>query len=193
MTRFNNGFLIINKPLNWTSNDVVKKIKSLDKSLKIGHGGTLDPLATGILPILFNSATKYFEYFLHLNKIYEAEITFGISTDTYDLEGLILEKNNDINIDSIIKSKSFEGNKPSTTILFDQLTPYNLGKLIALYEHKIFVQGCIWNINSYDQWGVELGKELSNEIYENLNSNKTKNNLDSSTNGLINFYKKTKS
>ena len=95
---------------------------------------------------------------------------------------------------SITKKKySFEGNKPSTTILFDQLTPYNLGKLIALYEHKIFVQGCIWNINSYDQWGVELGKELSNEIYENLNSNKTKNNLDSSTNGLINFYKKTKS
>ena len=103
------------------------------------------------------------------------------------------EKNNDINIDSIIKSKSFEGNKPSTTILFDKLTPYNLGKLIALYEHKIFVQGCIWNINSYDQWGVELGKELSNEVCENLNSNKTKNNLDSSTNGLINFYKKTKS
>ena len=113
MTRFNNGFLIINKPLNWTSNDVVKKIKSLDKSLKIGHGGTLDPLATGILPILFNSATKYFEYFLHLNKIYEADITFGISTDTYDLEGLILEKNNDINIDfNLIKEhlKKFIGN-----------------------------------------------------------------------------------
>ena len=113
MTRFNNGFLLINKPLNWTSNDVVQKIKSLDKSLKIGHGGTLDPLATGILPILFNSATKYFEYFLHLNKIYEAEITFGISTDTYDLEGLILEKNNDINIDfNLIKEhlKKFIGN-----------------------------------------------------------------------------------
>ena len=62
MTRFNDGFLMINKPLNWTSNDVVKKIKSFDKSLKIGHGGTLDPLATGILPILINSATKYFEY-----------------------------------------------------------------------------------------------------------------------------------
>ena len=113
MTRFNNGFLLINKPLNWTSNDVVQKIKSLDRSLKIGHGGTLDPLATGILPILFNSATKYFEYFLHLNKIYEAEITFGISTDTYDLEGLILEKNNDINIDfNLIKEhlKKFIGN-----------------------------------------------------------------------------------
>lgn len=113
MTRFNDGFLMINKPLNWTSNDVVRKIKSLDKSLKIGHGGTLDPLATGILPILINSATKYFEYFLHLNKIYEAEITFGISTDTYDLEGLILEKKNDLNIDfNKIKEhlKKFIGN-----------------------------------------------------------------------------------
>jgi tRNA pseudouridine55 synthase len=99
MTKFNNGFLLINKPLNWTSNDVVKKIKSLDKSFKIGHGGTLDPLATGILPILFNSATKYFEYFLNLHKIYDAEITFGISTDTYDLEGLTLEKNTDLNMD----------------------------------------------------------------------------------------------
>ena len=104
MTRFNNGFLLINKPLNWTSNDVVQKIKSLDKSLKIGHGGTLDPLATGILPILFNSATKYFEYFLNLNKIYDAEITFGISTDTYDLEGLTVEKSNDLNMDfSLVK------------------------------------------------------------------------------------------
>jgi glucose-6-phosphate isomerase len=89
--------------------------------------------------------------------------------------------------------KNIQGNKPSNSLFINSLTPYNLGKLIALYEHKIFVQGCIWNINSYDQWGVELGKELSNEIYENLNSNKTKNNLDSSTNGLINFYKKTKS
>ena len=133
-------------------------------------------------------------------KTYVTTIVLGERTDTLDNLGSIIqrktinqEKNNDINIDSIIKSKSFEGNKPSTTILFDQLKPYNLGKLIALYEHKIFVQGCIWNINSYDQWGVELGKELSNEVYENLNSNKTKNNLDSSTKGLINFYKKTKS
>ena len=91
------------------------------------------------------------------------------------------------NIDSIIKSKSFEGNKPSTTILFDQLTPYNLGKLIALYEHKIFVQGVVWNIYSYDQWGVELGKNLSKELFTAFSSaaDVDKQDLDSSTSNLI--------
>ena len=62
MTRFNDGFLMINKPLNWTSNDVVKKIKSLDKSLKIGHGGTLDPSVTGVLPIAIGDATRLISY-----------------------------------------------------------------------------------------------------------------------------------
>ena len=62
-----NGLFIINKPINWTSNDVIRKLKSLHKFNKIGHAGTLDPLATGILPILINKATKYFDYFLKLN------------------------------------------------------------------------------------------------------------------------------
>ncbi len=69
-------------------------------------------------------------------------------------------------IENLLPYKVFEGNKPSNTILFDKLTPFNLGMLIALYEHKIFVQGIIWNIYSYDQFGVELGKELANKIYK---------------------------
>jgi tRNA pseudouridine55 synthase len=92
MTFLKNGLLIVNKPINWTSNDVLRKLKSLDKFKRIGHGGTLDPLATGILPILINKATKYFDYFLKLNKTYLAEITFGYSTNTYDLEGDIVEE-----------------------------------------------------------------------------------------------------
>lgn len=87
-----NGLFIVNKPINWTSNDVIRKLKSLHKFNKIGHAGTLDPLATGILPILINKATKYFDYFLKLNKTYLAEITFGYSTNTFDLEGDIIEK-----------------------------------------------------------------------------------------------------
>ena len=71
-------------------------------------------------------------------------------------------------IESLLPFKVFEGNKPSNTILFNQLTPQNLGMLIAMYEHKIFVQGVIWNIFSYDQFGVELGKELAHKIYKNL-------------------------
>jgi len=92
MTFLKNGLLIVNKPINWTSNDVLRKLKSIDKFKRIGHGGTLDPLATGILPILINKATKYFDYFLKLNKTYLAEITFGYSTNTYDLEGDIVEE-----------------------------------------------------------------------------------------------------
>ena len=92
----------------------------------------------------------------------------------------------------LIKSKSFEGNRPSNTFLFQKLDPYNLGKLIAIYEHKIFLQGCIWSINSFDQWGVELGKSISNKVYDKINSKKS-NNMDLSSEGLIKFYNKTKS
>ena len=87
----------------------------------------------------------------------------------------------------------FEGNKPSNTILFKQLTPYTLGNLIAMYEHKIFVQGIIWNIYSFDQWGVELGKVLANKILPELNDEAEVTSHDSSTNGLINYFKRLKS
>lgn len=83
----------------------------------------------------------------------------------------------------------FEGNRPTNSILIKQITPYTLGQLIALYEHKIFVQGVIWNIYSFDQWGVELGKALANKILPELEQDKTVDSHDSSTNGLINLYK----
>ena len=81
------------------------------------------------------------------------------------------------------------GNKPSNTILIDKLTPRNLGSLIALFEHKIFVQGVIWNIFSYDQWGVELGKDLANNIHYQLNQNKIEKH-DKSTEFLLKKYLK---
>ena len=83
--------------------------------------------------------------------------------------------------------KEFSGNKPTTTILIDKLTPKSLGALIAMYEHRIFVQGIIWNIYSYDQWGVELGKQLAGNILTEIKSNKTENH-DSSTNNLLKHY-----
>ncbi len=83
--------------------------------------------------------------------------------------------------------KVFEGNKPTTTILIDKLTPKSLGKLIALYEHKIFVQGIIWNIFSYDQWGVELGKQLANNILNDLTTEKNEKHDPSTLNILRNF------
>ena len=87
--------------------------------------------------------------------------------------------------------KVFTGNKPTNTLLIQKLTPESLGALVALYEHKIFVQGVIWNIFSYDQWGVELGKQLANSILEEINTKKVKNH-DSSTSFLLNHFLKNK-
>lgn len=92
-------------------------------------------------------------------------------------------------INSLTPFKIFAGNKPTNSILVKQITPQTLGSLIALYEHKIFVQGVIWNIFSYDQWGVELGKQLANTILPELENNETISTHDSSTNGLINAWK----
>ena len=92
-------------------------------------------------------------------------------------------------LEELLPHKKFEGNRPTTSILFDKLTPNTLGRLIALYEHKIFVQGIIWDINSYDQWGVEYGKQIASQILPQLTSNETVTNYDSSTNGLINYTK----
>ncbi|BCY27699.1 glucose-6-phosphate isomerase [Flavobacterium okayamense] len=89
--------------------------------------------------------------------------------------------------DYLLPFKVFQGNKPTNTILIESLTPETLGSLIALYEHKIFVQGIIWNIFSYDQWGVELGKELANSILSDIESKEVKNH-DSSTSNLIRRY-----
>ena len=95
-------------------------------------------------------------------------------------------------LENLLPHKVFEGNRPSTSILFDKLTPNTLGKLIALYEHKIFVQGMIWDINSYDQWGVEYGKQIAQEILPLLTSDGVVTSFDSSTNGLINYTKSHK-
>lgn len=93
--------------------------------------------------------------------------------------------------DFLTPFKVFEGNKPTNTILIEKLSPKTLGSLIAMYEHKIFVQGVIWNIFSYDQWGVELGKQLANSILEEINSEVVKNH-DASTTSLLNYYLKNK-
>jgi glucose-6-phosphate isomerase len=96
---------------------------------------------------------------------------------------------NEIDIAKLAPYKVFEGNKPTNSILFKKLTPKVLGSLIAMYEHKIFVQGVIWNIFSYDQWGVELGKQLANSILPELENSDKIETHDSSTNGLINQFK----
>jgi len=95
--------------------------------------------------------------------------------------------------DWLVPHKVFEGNRPSNTILAEQLRPETLGRLIALYEHSVFVQGVIWNINSFDQWGVELGKILADRVVPELGSAEEPGlKHDSSTNGLIRRYRRFK-
>ncbi|MBV6653636.1 MAG: glucose-6-phosphate isomerase, partial [Mameliella sp.] len=92
-------------------------------------------------------------------------------------------------IEALLPFKVFEGNRPTNSILLKQLTPRSLGSLIALYEHKIFTQGIIWNIFSFDQWGVELGKQLAKNILPELETEGAIDSHDASTNGLINAWK----
>lgn len=99
----------------------------------------------------------------------------------FEAQGVDEEK-----IQKLLNHKIFSGNRPSNVILVEKITPRTLGRLIAMYEHKIFVQGVIWNVNSYDQWGVELGKQLAKKILPEIQSAATATGHDSSTNGLIN-------
>lgn len=103
---------------------------------------------------------------------------------------LTVEGKTDDEIKKLLPFKTFEGNKPTNSFLIKKITPFTLGQLIALYEHKIFVQGVIWNIFSFDQWGVELGKQLANKILPELQNQEPILSHDCSTNGLINWFKK---
>ena len=100
---------------------------------------------------------------------------------TRGLSGAVLE--------ALLPHKVFEGNRPTTSLLYRKLTPHRLGSLIALYEHKIFVQGIIWAINSYDQWGVELGKELANTLAPMVEGTQGTTGKDASTAGLVEFLR----
>ena len=95
----------------------------------------------------------------------------------------------DVEIEKLKAFKVFDGNRPSNSILVKKITPRVLGTLLAMYEHKIFVQGVIWNVFSFDQWGVELGKQLANQILPELETKGSVSNHDGSTNGLINQFK----
>ena len=92
-------------------------------------------------------------------------------------------------IDKLLPHKVFPGNKPTNTILYNKLTPSALGSILAMYEHITFVKGALWNINSFDQWGVELGKQLAKKILPELSGNNKIFTHDSSTNELINYFK----
>ncbi len=115
-------------------------------------------------------------------------LAFGKTREQVEAEFLAAGKTLE-DVAELVPFKVFEGNRPTNSILVKQITPHTLGALIAMYEHKIFAQGVIWNIFSFDQWGVELGKQLANQILPELNNAETIASHDSSTNGLINQFK----
>ena len=119
-------------------------------------------------------------------------LAFGKTKEQVEAEFVAAGKSLD-EVKELVPFKVFEGNRPTNSILVKQVTPSVLGSLIALYEHKIFTQGVIWNIFSFDQWGVELGKQLANNILPELNNDEAISSHDSSTNGLINAFKQWRS
>jgi glucose-6-phosphate isomerase len=121
---------------------------------------------------------------LMANVFAQAEaLAFGKTTEEVKAEGTP---------DWLAPHRTFEGNRPSNTILCERLTPETLGKLVAMYEHSVFTQGVLWNIDSFDQWGVELGKVLAQRILTELeNPGEPSLNHDSSTNNLIRQYRKS--
>ncbi|MGF1746007.1 glucose-6-phosphate isomerase [Vibrio minamisatsumaniensis] len=118
-------------------------------------------------------------------------LAFGKTKETVEAEFLAAGKTAE-EVAELVPFKVFEGNRPTNSILVKQITPRALGNLIVMYEHKIFVQGVIWNIFSFDQWGVELGKQLANQILPELADDAQVTSHDSSTNGLINAFKALK-
>ncbi len=153
------------------------------------HQGTLMIPCDFIAPAISHNAMGDHHVKLLSNFFAQTEALMnGKSENNVKVELMKANKKED-EIKKLAPFKIFEGNKPTNSILVKEITPYTLGSLIALYEHKIFVQGVIWNIFSFDQWGVELGKQLANQILPELTDEQPVSSHDSSTNGLINTFK----
>lgn len=154
------------------------------------HQGTKLIPCDFIAPAVSHNPLGEHHKMLLSNFFAQTEALMNGKTDEEVRAELKAAKKSDAEIEQIAPFKVFSGNRPTNSILVKKITPKVLGSLIAMYEHKIFVQGIIWNIYSFDQWGVELGKQLANKIYPELQNDWPVTNHDSSTNGLINQYKR---
>ncbi len=153
------------------------------------HQGTLMIPCDFIAPAISHNALGDHHVKLLSNFFAQTEALMnGKSENNVKVELMKADKKED-EIKKLAPFKIFDGNKPTNSILVKEITPFTLGSLIALYEHKIFAQGVIWNIFSFDQWGVELGKQLANEILPELTDEQPVSSHDASTNGLINAFK----
>ena len=153
------------------------------------HQGTKMIPADFLAPAISHNPIGQHHQMLLSNFFAQTEALMNGKTRKVVEEELVKAGKNKAEIDELAPFKVFTGNRPTNSIMFKLLTPRTLGSLIAMYEHKIFVQGIIWNVFSFDQWGVELGKQLANQILPELAGDEEVTSHDSSTNGLINAYK----
>ena len=153
------------------------------------HQGTKIIPADFLAPAISHNRIGEHHNILLSNFFAQTEALLNGKTKEEVIEELKRDGMGDDEIRKLYPHKVFEGNRPTNSILFSKLTPRALGSLIAMYEHKIFVQGVVWNIFSFDQWGVELGKQLAKKILPELEDDKPIESHDSSTNGLINAFK----
>ncbi len=153
------------------------------------HQGTKMIPADFLAPAISHNRIGEHHNILLSNFFAQTEALLNGKTKEEAIEELKRDGRSDEEIRKLYPHKVFEGNRPTNSILFNKLTPRALGSLIVMYEHKIFVQGVIWNIFSFDQWGVELGKQLAKKILPELGDDKQVDSHDSSTNGLINTFK----
>lgn len=153
------------------------------------HQGTVLVPADFIAPAISHNPIGDHHAKLLSNFFAQTEALMNGKTAQEVRDELIAAGKKEFEIEKLVPFKTFPGNRPTNTFLVRKITPFTLGQLIAFYEHKIFVQGIIWNIFSFDQWGVELGKQLANNILPELQNEQEVTNHDSSTNGLINYFK----
>ena len=157
------------------------------------HQGTKLIPADFLAPAISHNPVGDHHQILLSNFFAQTEALLNGKTEEEVIADLKKTGKTDKEIQDLLPHKLFEGNRPTNSILFKKLTPRVLGSLIAMYEHKIFVQGVIWNIFSFDQWGVELGKQLAKKILPELDTDKQVHSHDCATNGLINTFKKMRS
>jgi glucose-6-phosphate isomerase len=149
------------------------------------HQGTPLIPADFIAPIRTHNAIGRHHELLVANFIAQTEALMRGKTVDEARAELLAEKLSAAEVEQLVAHKVFPGNRPTNSIVFEQLTPRALGQLIALYEHKVFVQGVIWGVNSFDQWGVELGKQLANRVLAEARSHTVSAEHDASTSALI--------
>jgi glucose-6-phosphate isomerase len=181
------------KPVKWNTGPVIwgePGTNGQHAFYQLIHQGTLLIPCDFIAPAISHNPIGNHHTILLSNFFAQTEALMNGKTEDEVKEELVKAGKNEEEIKSLVPFKVFSGNRPTNSILIKEITPYTLGQLIALYEHKIFVQGVIWDIYSFDQWGVELGKQLANKILPELEHDKKVSTHDSSTNGLINSYKK---